>query len=296
MKQVDKLEEQRTGNTVNQQPNEGGAVVDPSQNKAGEITIVDEEPGGFEQFGGVGLTGLTKDDLAIPFWTILQSNSPQVKRSDGAYIEGAVEGMLFNSVTKQIVDPAKTPVLVVPTFYDRNFIEWRLRENGGGFIKQHPVSVGLTLLEHTTRDEKGRDITEQATQLNDTRTHYVIMIGEEGITSPGVISMTSTQIKKSKQWLMQQNLLKLRGPQGLYTPPMFASIWRVRTVPESNEKGSWMGWAFEHTGYLKGPKDPIFLEAKAFHESVKVGAVKADFAKAAEDGAVSGGDEDHIPF
>lgn len=80
------------------------------------------EAGAFEEFAGAGLGGLGKDDLAIPFLTILQSNSPQVKRSDGEYVEGAQEGMLFNTVTKQLIDTATQDVYVVACAYELSLI------------------------------------------------------------------------------------------------------------------------------------------------------------------------------
>jgi hypothetical protein len=270
------------------------AIVTPKPNGAALTTAADD----FSGFAGEGFQGATKDDLAIPFLTILQSGSPQVKRSEGEYIEGAAEGMLFNSVTKELYDPIKTPLYVIPCAYDRFFIEWRIRENGGGFKGQHSVEEGERLLEKSMRDDKNRDIIESGNQLNDTRTFFVMVFNEaEGYATPALITMTSTQIKKSKSWYMQQNMLKLKGPNGPYTPPMYASKWRVTTVPESNEKGSWMGWAFTHAGYLKGPQDPIFIEAQKFAKSVKSGAVKPDFEKAPDMGREPGADnDDDIPY
>jgi hypothetical protein len=253
----------------------------------------------FSGFAGEGFEGATKDDLAIPFLVILQSNSPQVKRSEGEYIEGAAEGMLFNSVTREVLDPVKDHIYLVPCAYDRYFVEWRIRENGGGFKGQHSVEEGEEMLTKAMRDDKNRDIIENGNQLNDTRTFYVMIYNEaEGFATPALITMTSTQIKKAKQWYMQQNMLKLKGPNGPYTPPMYASKWRVTTVPESNEKGSWMGWAFEHAGYLKGPQDPVFVEAQKFAKSVKSGAVKPDFEKAPDMSPREPGadNDDDIPY
>ncbi len=265
---------------------DGALVTKPN----GAVTTAADND--FSGFAGEGFQGLSKDDLAIPFLVILQSGSPQLKRSEGEYIPGAAEGMLFNSVTRQVMDPVAERIYVVPCAYDRHFVEWRIRENGGGFQGQHSVEEGQTLLEKSMRDDKNRDIIESGNQLNDTRTFYVMIYNDEdGIVGPALITMTSTQIKKARQWLMQQNLLKLKGPNGPYTPPMFASKWRVNTVPESNEKGSWMGWAFSHEGYLSGPQDPVFVEALKFAKSVKSGAVKPDFSKAPE-----AGNDDDVPF
>jgi hypothetical protein len=304
-----------TAKPVAEQQAEKPPVVEQQQQTgelavAGNTAVAEIDDTSFAEFGGQGLEGLGKDDLAIPFLTILQSGSPQCKRSEGAYIEGAAEGMLFNSVTKEVIDPIKTKLLLIPCFYDRNFVEWKVRENGGGFVAQHAVHIGLALLEETMRDEKNRDILRNGNQINDTRTFVVLAVTEDGVTWPAFITMTSTQIKKSRQWLMQQNLLKLKGPNGLYTPPMFASKWRVTTVPEGNDQGTWMGWAFTHEGYLAGPKDPVFVEAQALHKSMKAGTVKVDLSKAAGDepqgGRSQGGQrgnpqpgadgDDEIPF
>jgi hypothetical protein len=260
-------------------PTQSDAQV-PATQQGGAVVAAEDS---FHAFAGQGLQGLGKDDLAIPFLTILQSNSPQVKRSDGEYIEGAAEGMIFNTVTKEVLDPIKTPVVVIPCAYERHFVEWRTREKGGGFVKQHDVAAGLAMIPNCIRDEKGRDILPSGTQLNDTRTFYIMVLDADGNPSPALLTMTSTQIKKSKQWLMQQNLLKLRGPNGSYTPPSFATRWRLTTVPEQNDKGSWMGWAFTHDGYLKGPSDPVFIAAQEFHKSVTSGAVKVDLSKTATD-------------
>ena len=233
----------------------------------------------FGGFAGAGFEGTGRDDMAIPFLSILQGLSPEVKRSEGAYIEGAQEGMLLNTVTKEVYDTTKEELVVIPCAYQRTLVEWRVREKGGGYVGEH--SAAFEGASQTQRDDRGRDILPNGNQLNDTRSFYVFIIKDDGTTAPAVITMTSTQIKKAKQWLMQQNLLRLTSGGKTYTPPMFASKWRVETAPESNEKGSWFGWKFTHAGYLAGPADPLFMDAMAFHKSVTAGETKADIAKTA---------------
>lgn len=271
----------------------------PAVQQAGPVTMV-EPPPVFEDDAGVGFEGTGRDDMAIPFLAILQSGSPQCKRSEGAYIDGAAEGMILNTVTNQVVDTSKSPLTVIPCAYTRSFVEWKLRENGGGFVREHTPVAANELLAGAMRDEKNRDILANGNQLNDTRTFYVLVLDEDGLPSPAVLTMTSTQIKKAKQWLMQQNLLKLRKVNGdPYTPPMFASKWHVTTVPESNDKGSWMGWKFEHAGYLAGPSDPAYVMARDFHKSVTAGETRVDMAKATVDGVAperQPGEDDDIDF
>ena len=52
---------------------------------------------GFEEFGDLGFSEVTSEDLAIPFLRILQAMSPQKNKRDGAYVDGAEEGMFFNT-------------------------------------------------------------------------------------------------------------------------------------------------------------------------------------------------------
>jgi hypothetical protein len=56
-----------------------------------------------------------------------------------------------------------------------------------------------------------------------------------------IIPMTSTQLKKARTWLNMMQAIKIGGK----TPPMYSHIYRLTTVPESNEKGNWQGWKVE---------------------------------------------------
>jgi hypothetical protein len=189
--------------------------------------------------------------------------------------------MVYNTVTRAVVDTEKTQLLVVPCAYRHTFVEWRLRERGGGFVAEYDTAPNVV----TTRDDKGRDILPNGNQLNDTRSFYVMVIDEaHGTVTPAVLAMTSTQIKKAKQWYMQQNMLRLNGPKGQYTPPMFASKWVATTVPEANEKGSWYGWKFEHAGFMGEGDEDLYAAAREFHKSVKSGAVSADMSRSTDSG------------
>jgi len=243
-----------------------------------KTAVVPTSAGDFAEFAGAGFEGARKEDYAIPFLAILQGLSPEVKRSDGAYIEGAQEGMIINTVTRELIDTEKKELIVVPCAYQYSWVEWRVREKGGGFVREYRENPSI----QTERDDKNREIMPNGNQLNDTRTFYVLVYDMDSMTvTPAVIAMTSTQIKKARQWYMQMNLLKLRNSYGVqYTPPLFASMWRVSTVPESNEKGSWYGWKFEHVGYFEDREDPAFQAALAFAKSIHQGEVKADMRQA----------------
>ena len=77
---------------------------------------------------GRGLENITNDDITIPRLAIVQAGSPQRKKKDEKYIEGAEEGNIFNTVTNQLYSDSIT---VIPCGYRKSYVEWVPRESGG---------------------------------------------------------------------------------------------------------------------------------------------------------------------
>lgn len=241
-----------------------------AKKKAADIAIVDDSD--LLEHAGEGFEGADKDSFAIPFLAILQKMSPQVDEGDGAYIEGAKAGMIFNTVTQELYD-GKTGVEVIPCKPHRSFIEWVPRDGGGGggFVGQYSVDEGLELLTRTVKNEKGQDMLENGNYIADTREHYVLIVNEDGTTQPALISMTSTQIKKSKQWMYRMNNVRIMVKDQRIVPPSFALRWRMTTVPESNDKGSWSGWKIALAGETaeESRVSPAqFQDAKLFRDAL----------------------------
>ena len=68
--------------------------------KKEETNVVQFDPSMFEADANEGLGQLGQEDLAIPFLRILSDTSPQVKKRDPEYVDGAEVGMLFNTLTR----------------------------------------------------------------------------------------------------------------------------------------------------------------------------------------------------
>ena len=71
-----------------------------TQASSSEVLVLDDDL----LSGGTGLEDTSSEDYAIPFIRVLQSGSPQLKKSNGKYIEGAAQGMMFNTVTNRLYD------------------------------------------------------------------------------------------------------------------------------------------------------------------------------------------------
>ena len=231
------------------------------------------QAGMYEEDADSGFEQADADAYAIPFLTILQSGSPQCKKSEGEYIKGAEEGHLFNTVSQEFMD-GEAGLDIIPVHYKRAFIEWQQRDSGGGFVAEHSAADGQDLLKQCEKNENGQDILPNGNLLVDTRSHYVLVVSEDGAATEGaVISMSSTQMKKSRRWMtVMQNIKMQRADGSSFTPPMFSHQYHVTTVPESNDKGSWFGWKIVTDKQIEDAH--LYNAAKSFRDAILSGEAK----------------------
>ena len=88
-----------------------------------------------------------------------------------------------------------------------------------------------------------------------------------------LISMKSTQLKVSRKWNSMMMGLKMQGKNGLFTPPTYSHIYKLKTVQMSNDKGTWFGWDVEKVGPVIDKA--IYDMAKNFAISVGKGEIEA---------------------
>ena len=246
----------------------------------------------FEQESMAGFENADADSYAIPYLMILQKNSPQCDEDQGAFIKGAKAGMFINTVSQDLFDGDKG-VLIVPVHYSRMMVEWVPRTAGGGFRGSYdPMDP---IVNTARRNEDGRFMLENGNFLNDTRYHFCLLINEkEKDVEPVIIALTSTQIRKSRNWMTQMKNIRLPGSGGQkFTPPMYSHIYRVLTVPEENEKGNWKGWKIEIDHMIGQKEVSYYLAAKSFREQIMKGAAQVSPPPSEGTGDTMGED---IPF
>ena len=183
---------------------------------------------------------------------------------------------------------------VVPISYRRAHIEWKLRKNGGGFVADHGADASV--LSACTKDSDGRDINADGNQIVATAEYFVYVVdGETGAYTPAVISMSSTQLKKARRWNTLINTFMIPHPQTgeSFNPAIFSRTYHLKTIPESNDYGSWFGWDIRPGDLLSevvgGPA--IYAAARDFRAKVAAGEVKA-----APDVAEGGDQDDDSPM
>lgn len=211
------------------------------------------------------------DEMQIPFIRLLQALSPQLNKKKAEYIEGASAGDAFNNVTAQYWDGEKG-LVVLPCYHTIKYLEFTPREMGGGFRGEIPVNSPM--LNQTTRSGS-KEILPSGNELVKSMQYFCFVIDEEDRSyQPAVIDFKSTQLKVAKRWNTQINMQKLTSPDGrTVQAPLFGNLWRLRSVEESNDQGSWSNWAVELVGKVSDMS--LYTEAKNFSKSIEAGEVKA---------------------
>lgn len=214
---------------------------------------------------GKGLQNVTNDDITIPRLAIVQSGSPQRKKKDEKYIEGAEEGMIFNTVTNTLYSNS---LEVIPCGYRKTYVEWVPREKGGGLVAVHDMKPA-----NTKTDPKTRKSILGDNQIVDTAEHFVLLKKEDGTYEPAVLNMTSSNLSVSRKWNTLLKMKKINVKGQTIDPPSFLYKFNLSTVQAENDQGSWFKYKIEEIGQIDS-KD-VFSQAEGLAESVDKGKVKA---------------------
>jgi hypothetical protein len=243
------------------------AKVDETEN---QITVF----AGLEELAGEGFSEVTAADQAIPFLRILAQLSPQVLKRDGAYVDGAEAGMIYNTVLNEAYN-GEEGIQVIPVHYNRRFVEWTPREKGGGYIGSYDPTDAVVAT--TTRSDRGEDMLPNGNTLSNTAQFFVLLLHPTLGSQRALITMSSTQLKKARKWVTQMQSLTAQGENGKFVLPMMSQVYRLITVEERNDKGSWFGWEItrERGVDLENKEEKeTFDMAVAFARSVKAGDVQ----------------------
>ena len=209
-------------------------------------------------------------DLQIPFIRVIQALSPQIKKSDAAFIKGAEQGDLFNTVTGEVWK-GEEGINVIPCYQETKHLEFTPRDQGGGFVGELPAGDPNIL--KTTR-QGAKETLPSGNELDKSDQHYCMVLNKDGSAQPAIVDMKSTQLKISRRWKTQIAMQKIPDKNGVMrTPALFATIWNLKTVEESNDIVTWYNYTVEKVDLVKDKN--LFIDAKNFRSSVESGAAKA---------------------
>lgn len=221
-----------------------------------------------EQFAGAGFDEANARDYAIPTLSIIQKMSPVLDETSAIYNPDAKAGMLYNNVMNCVYD--RGTIAVIPVYFKTEIVEWVPRDMGGGFVGIHAANAPIIQSAHRT-EKSPHAVLPNGNLLVQTARHFCIAmpVDNSGDAFQTVISMTSTQLKKSRKWLSLMATKMLSRPNGTkYQAPSFAYTYLLDTILEKNEKGSWYSWQIVPWGTT--PTD-LIEQAILFYNNLRSG-------------------------
>lgn len=222
-----------------------------------------------EEDAGAGFENVNRSrDLQMPYIQIVQGLSPELKRENAKYIKGAEQGMIFNSVTRKLhstTEPDGKPLKFILCDFDLVYNEWKLRNLGGGFVKTHRTA---SILKNTHKGGKNdkQDICNHANdhQIVTTAIHPILVIEDDGMMYPALLSLVSTQLKKSRSLMSKLDAKRKTTSSGkTIRPPLFASVCEMTSVAEKNNEGEYYGFKLDVVGDATQEQ---YDEGKMFHK------------------------------
>lgn len=232
-----------------QQPT-GGAVV-PSYIKRGSNR---------------GSETVKTDDLVIPRLEIVQALSKCLKENTPEYIEGAKQGMLYNSVTRQLYGDH---VIAVPVFFRKEYLVWMDRKLGGGY------NGAFSTPEEAKAHIKA--LNKQGLEVIDTAQELVLVMNP---SAPGgveemIMSMARSRLKVDRKW---NSIIRMTGDD------RFACQYKVQTVEDKNSANQdYWNLAITPAGH---PTEAVYTHAEKLYEQVASGAVKFSVSMTDDEEAV----------
>ena len=126
----------------------------------------------------------------------------------------------------------------------------------------------------TNRGDDNKDRLENGNYVEDTGNHFVYILDKNyQPVEQALITMKSTQKKKSKTWNTMIGTRRKQGKKSMFNPPRWSTVYRLKTTKESNSQNSWYGWVVEFDKFLDEVKDTKLLQTThSFYES----AMKSD--------------------
>jgi hypothetical protein len=180
--------------------------------------------GGIEGIG-TGFEGTNSGTFKTPFLKVLQAMSPELKKNDPKYITGAEQGQLCNTATNEAVDNMEIVVLKI----EHVLVVWVPER--GGLVGRFPKSKEDELV---TKRDGAKKWTAEGNEVVDTIELYCLDIANPEV--PFIFPLSTTSLKYGKSFATRMRALRVDGKQ---VPVSWAGVWKISTMEESNDKGSW---------------------------------------------------------
>jgi len=232
--------------------------------KVGQSNVPAELAGMMKADKGKGVSTDQSDNL-VPLIYILQDLSSATKKRDPAYIEGAEAGKFWLRNAPEPIVSGEEGLLVQPCFFTKDFVEWRPRADGGGFIGRHAeMPDDVTEVRDPKNKNKVTYVRKNGNEVIETRSHVVRVFTKNGVV-PYVLPFSSTGHTTSRTWMFMMN-----GHEGA---PSFSRKYRLTTREKTNAAGTWFGVDVKDEGWVT-PEE--YMAGRTLYEAFASGDKQAE--------------------
>jgi len=222
---------------------------------ATQVNGVQEQMPEWLQKGNAGSEDVSAKDMILPRIDVLQALSPQLKKNDAAFIPGAEQGQIFNTVTGEVYGSSVT---FVPVLFRKEYTLWKLRKAGGGFLGAYKSEMDANVVLSQTQNPPDFEVVES-------HQHFAMLLTEHG-PEEAVFSMTKSKLKVSRAL---NTLVQIAGVD------RFAKAYRIDAVESSSDKGEFWSFKVHPVGFVS---KELYERGQGLYELIKAGAADVDRA------------------
>ena len=190
----------------------------------GGALVLNDRPDWLDPDSFRGSEDVTAKDVILPRLDVLQALSPQIKKSDPQYIEGAEQGIVFNTLSGELYGESIT---FIPVVFKREFIVWQDRKAGGGFRGAFNTAEEAEHERQMLENPDGHEVVE-------THVHFILLVHEDGRTEEAVLSLSKSKRKVSR---------KLNSLIQMIPGDRFARVYKLTAIEVDGPKGEY--WSFD---------------------------------------------------
>lgn len=227
------------------------------------------------KYAGAGQDTIAQQE-SMPLIKILQDMSDEVKERHENYIEGAKSGLLMFNKDKTLLGDKAT---IVPLVSKPIYVEWIPRDQGGGMVGHHPLSI---CADSRYKKGTGKDKYKEYLDTNELlyTVYWMVLLQKDDAWERAVIAMSRTQLRASRK--LGELIAKFRyDGQDDITPPTFARKIELSTVLEKDKADN------EYFNYSVKPLEVIEDEALMDTAFASVSEAKANLPSPEEQPALA---------
>jgi hypothetical protein len=195
-----------------------------------------------------------RENILVPQLRIAQALSPQLKKSNEAFIPELEAGQFFNSVTGKVYGEEVT---VIPLSFFRQFIQFKDIKEGGGIVRMYQPGEVPPVADLAFVDGKPPLCTEF-------KSRFSLILRKDETFEPVVVSFKSTGMKAARRWnylIAEKNL------------PAYAFVYNFTVKTLSGKGNEWFGFGIERGDYTPAA---IYEQAKDYFASLQEAGVQVD--------------------